>query len=214
MALMQEEAALVAKGATPAQIEAWHQQNAARFAVQQQRAQDMAAQSSLEPMSAPGGPNIPANASQTLKDFLSTQVVLANARAQIHNQLLDAMPLDVTAEQISQMEQQARQLFEQQYGAQLQQQAQRAQTLAKESAPVAMPMPPPLQIPANATPQLAAYLTACDQLMREEIQVRNQHANAASSVTQAAVQQWRQQNAARFQQLQQLAQNLSTPTTN
>jgi hypothetical protein len=55
---------------------------------------------------------------------------------------------------------------------------------------------------------------AQDQLMRNRIQLQNQYLNADPSVRLAIMQQWRQANAARFEQLQQLAQNLSTTITN
>jgi len=43
-----------------------------------------------------GQPSIPANSSQTLKDFLTLQTVLANAHAQIHNQQVQTMPASAT----------------------------------------------------------------------------------------------------------------------
>jgi hypothetical protein len=50
--------------------------------------------------------------------------------------------------------------------------------------------------------------------MRAQIQLQNQYVTATPAVRDAALQQWQQQNDALFQQLQQLAQNLSTSTTN
>jgi hypothetical protein len=136
-ALAQEQQALVAQGATHQQLTAWRQQNAAQFAAQQQRAEIMSAISALQPMQTNHQPNIPANASQTLKDYLTSQAALANARAQIHNQLVQqitASGQSLTLAQISQMEQQQMQLFRQQNAAVLQLQAQRVQTLANEAA--------------------------------------------------------------------------------
>jgi len=94
---------MVAQGATPQQMAAWQQQNAAAFAAQQQRAQIMGMASSLQPAELISQPPVPANASQTARDCLAAQVTLNNAKAQIHNQL-----------------------FQQQYGQQLQQLAQSA----------------------------------------------------------------------------------------
>jgi hypothetical protein len=219
-ALIKERQTLVAHGATRPQLASWFQQNAAQFEAQQQRAEVIAAVSTLKPMQTNNQPNIPANASQTLKDFLTTQAALANARAQIHNQMVQqttASGQSVTLAQISQMEQQQTQIFQQQHAADLQLQAQRLQTLANESAQMPVQTPPLLHIPPNASPQLQAFLTTQNQLMQERIQLQNQYANAAPSVREAAMEQWHQQNAPRFQQLQQLAQNLSqasTPTQN
>ena len=174
----------------------------------------MAADSALEPQPLPGPPNIPANASSTAKDFLTTRAALANARAQIHNQLLNALPMEVSDVQISQMQQSEGQLFQQQQGANLQLQAQRAQTLANESARQPMPVPPPLSIPPGSSPQMVAFLTARDQLMRDQITFSNQYVAATPAVREAAMEQWTQQNASRVQQVQALAQTLSTPTGN
>ncbi len=206
--LTQSELALMSSGATPAQIQAWQQQNAVALAAQKRQVMEMAANSALQPMATVSQPTIPANASQMLKDFLTTQAALANARAQIHNQLLSAMPSEVSDAQLGQMQQTEAQLFQQQEGATLQLQTQRAQALASASAQQPIPLPPPLSIPANASPQLAAFLTARDQLMRDRITVFNQYATATPAIRQAALQEWEQQNAAQVQQLQQLIGNL------
>ena len=42
---------------------------------------------------------IPPNVTGALADFLTTQAKLSNARAQIHNRLLDALPNEVTVDQ-------------------------------------------------------------------------------------------------------------------
>jgi len=212
-ALAQQYQALVAQGATQDQLAAWQQQNATRFAAQQQRAQAMA--SPLQTLPVNAQTNIPPNASQTLRDFLTTRAALANARAQLHNQLVQGLSSTASTDQISQMQAQEAEMFEQQHASDLQVQAQRAQTLVKEGTPTSLAVPPPLQIPANATSQMAAFLTQRDRLVRARIQLWNQYATADPSVRDAAVQQWEQQNATSLQQLQQLAQALAqtTPTT-
>lgn len=212
MALAQEETALAAKGATPAQIDAWHQQNAARFDAQLGRAQAMAAASEAQTKPVVIQPNIPADASPTLRDFLTTQATLVNARTQMHRQLMQALPASPTSDQLNQEQQQEMQLFQQQHAGDLQLQAQRGQLLAQESTLKATPMPPPLQLPPNATPQMTAFLTLKDQLMREEIQADNQTVTSDVQTKVTALQRWKQANAARFQQLQQLGRNLSTST--
>jgi hypothetical protein len=207
--LAQEWQALVASGATQQQLQAWQQQNAAQFAAQQQRAQAMASALALQPMPVNVQPTIPANASQTLKDFLTTQAALANARAQIHNQLVQSMPSTPSAAQISQIQQQEMQMFQQQNAVDLQLQVQRAQTLANESAQTPLPVPGPTVVPTNATPEFAAYLKQRNELALEWVQLWNQYVNADPAVRAAAMQQWQQQNAGQIQQLQQAAQNLA-----
>jgi hypothetical protein len=210
--LGQSFGALIAQNPTPQQIQAWQMQNEAGLSAQQQRAISLGMDSALQPLpiqAATSQPIMPSNASQTMKDFLAGQTALGNARAQIHNQLLDALPQDVTDAEITQMEGQETQLFMQQHAADLQLQAQRAQTLAQESAATPIPTPPPFQLPPGCSAQMAAYLTLRDQLARDQTQMLNQQVNATPAARNAAVQQWLQQNASRFQQLQTLAQTLS-----
>ena len=211
--LSQQERALKAQGATQAQLLAWRQQNASLFAAQQQFAEAMGTTAALQLRPTNTQPNIPAAASQTLSDFLTTQAALGNAHAQIHNQIVQqaaASGQSLTLAQISQMEQQQEQLFQQQHDSDLQLQVQRAQTLASVSAQAALPVPGSSVVPPNASPQLAAFLTARDQLAHDEIQFRNQYVTATAAVRDAAIQQWHQQNLARFQQLQHLAQSLAS----
>jgi hypothetical protein len=209
-ALFQERQALMDQGATQEQLAAWRQQNAPQFAAQQQRAQALASASALELRPTNARPTIPANASPALRDFLTTQVALANARAQIHNQLTQGMPATASAGQVSRMEQQERQTFQQQHGGDMQLQVQRAQALALVSAQTPLKLPPATpNIPANASPQMKAFLTARNQLMREQVQMHNQYLTSDPATRQAAMQQWRQQNAGLIQQFQQATQNLA-----
>lgn len=212
-ALTQSLQALLAQNPTPQQMQAWQQQNATSLANQQQLAQSLAADLALQPLDVVVMPQIPANAPQAVKDFITTQVALANARAQIHNQLLNALPVEPSDDQIRQMQQSEVQLFQQQQGANLQLQARQAKALANESAQQPVPLPPPLVLPPGTTPQMAAYLTARDQLMRDRINYFNQYVTATPAAREAAMAQWMQQNANRFLQIQALAQQLSPPTS-
>jgi hypothetical protein len=212
--LAQERQSLVNQGATPQQLAEWRQQNASRFAAQQQRAQTMSATSYLQLRPTNRQPRIPANASPTLKDFMTSQVALANAQAELHNQLvaqLTASGQGLTPAQVSQLEQQEMTTFRQQHAADLQHQRQLGQALANELARHPMPIPQ-ARIPAGTTPQMVAYLTARNQLMASRAQVWNQNLNADPTTRQTAMEQWRQQNATAIQQLQQMAQ--SQPTDN
>lgn len=193
--LAQSFNALMAQGATPQQMAAWQTQNAAALQAQQQRAQALAA-SSAQPMPLIQQVVIPADATPEMEEFLTNRATLANNFALQQNQ-------NPTATGAA--------LLQQQNATLLQRQAQLARILATQSQ-TTIPLPPPVQIPANATSQTAAYLTLRNQLMREQLQVQNQYAAAAPAVAEAALQQWRQTNASRFQQLQQLTQN-TRPST-
>lgn len=200
---------LVSQGATEQQLDAWEQQNASLFQAQQQLAQTLSLSEYLQPEHVITEITIPANASSTLQDFLVTRATLANARAQMHNQLLEALPSGVTENQVSAMQQQEVQLFQQQHGSDLELQGQRAQTLAAESAsqPIRVPRTPP--IPPNATPQLTAFLIARNALATDRARLWNQYVTADQATREAALQQWEAQNAARIQQLQAMAQELT-----
>jgi hypothetical protein len=215
ISLARQEQALAASGATPGQLAAWYQQNSTLFSLQQQRAETMAAASESRLQPENRRPRIPANASPTLADFLTAQATLANARAHIHNQLVQAAAagLSLTFAQATNIEQQENQLFQQQNVALLALQAQRSQLIANESAAKIQPVPGRAVIPPNASPQMAAYLTGQNQIRREMVQWHNQNLSATPAARQAALQTWYQQNASQFSQVQQQAQTLSQAST-
>ena len=213
---MQQRRALVAQGATQQQLQAWHAQNSAQFATQDQRAQTMAANSELQLRRTNHQPTIPVNASPALKDLLNTRAALANAHAQIHNQLVQGSSgTNLTFAQLGTMEQNETQLFQQQDSALLTLQVQRAQALTPTSVAPTRTARASVAVPGNATPQMTALATTRKQLRQSLIQLRNQYASASPEARNAALQQWRQQNAGPFTQLQQQAQTLSqtTPAT-
>jgi hypothetical protein len=214
-ALMQQRRALVAQGGTQQQLQAWHTQNAAQFAAQDQRAQTLAASSELQLRRTNHQPHIPANASPALRDLLNTQAALANAHAQIHNQLVQGSSgTNLTFAQLGTMQQSETQLFQQQNAALLTLQAQQVQALTPTSVAPTRTARVPATVPGSATPQMAAFWATRNQLRQSLIQLRNQYASASPEVRNAALQQWRQQNAGQFTHLQQQAQTLSqtTPT--
>lgn len=194
------------------QLNAWRQQNAARFQTQLQRAQDLASVSALQPLTIEQV-DIPANASGTLKDFLTTQAGLANGCTLIHNQLLQAKSSGASQVEVDLMRQRASQTFQQQHAEDLKLQSQRAQALAAEAASH-LQAPGPAVIPPNATPQLKAYLIAQDVLARDQVQFRNQYLTADPSAKEAAMREWHKQNASRIKQLRELAQGLSDSVAN
>ena len=87
---------------------------------------------------------------------------------------------------------------------------------AEPAAPVIKPAQLTAQaaIPANATPQLAAFLTTRNQLMQNQVAFRKQHLNDDPAAWHTAMAQWRKQNVALLQQLQQQALALSQSDSN
>jgi len=136
--------------------------------------------------------SIPTGASPELTEFLQNRALLAGKEATVNTS-----------------DSQALAQFQQQNADLLKRQAQLAQILSQQQT-AAISTPPPLQIPPNATPQLKALLIARDQFARDEIAFINQHLNDDPATKAAALQQWQQQNAARHQHLQQMAQAIST----
>jgi hypothetical protein len=151
----------------------------------------------------PTGPvsaiHIPPNASPELKEFLENRAKLSESFARMRSQggTNGAPNPQAFAE------------FQEQNKALLDRQRELAQAISAQQAKNPMPAPPPLQMPPNASPQLQTFLTTRDQLMRDQIAFMNQHRTDDPAARQAAMQQWRQQNASRFTQLQQESQALA-----
>ena len=139
--------------------------------------------------------NIPPNASPEMKEFLENQTVLAQKMDQLRGPGANGV---ISPQSFAQFHEQNADL--------LKRQNQLAQIIGQQQQ--AKSTLPPLQIPPKATPQLQAYLKARDQLMRDQIAFMNKHSTDNLAAKEAAMQQWRQQNASRFQQLQQLTQGL------
>jgi len=220
LTLVEQERTLVANGATPQQIQVWQRQNAAAFALQQKRVQAGIMASELKMQVANGEARIPANASPTLKDYLTTQAALAKVHANLHNQMVQqaaASGQNLTFSQLRELRQNEEKEFQQQNAALLSLQQQRLQTLASESARVIRLVPSPVVIPAGTTPQAAADLTTRREIMQTMIQVENQYATADPKVRAAAMHAWFKQNAEKMAQLQaqpHLSSNTAPPIAN
>jgi len=140
---------------------------------------------------------------------------------QIHNQLVQAAgangpTLALTSTglaQIQQMEQTEGQLFQQQYGTQLQALSLELPTVAAEWAAAATgPEEPvgPFQALPTATPEWNTFMTLHNQVMQSEVALLNQYITSDSSERDAAMTQWIQQNAALLQEFLTAAQNFSS----
>ena len=149
--------------------------------------------------------SIPPNASPEMTEFLENQAALKNNFARLHNQMLAANIAGTS----SSTTQDLSKLFAEQNETLLQRQAQLSQIAAKQRASAPLPMPAPLQIPPNATPQMRSYLIARDQLTRDRIQTITQFRTADPKIREIAVQKWEKQNADRLGKLRHLAQALT-----
>jgi hypothetical protein len=200
--------ALMLQGPTQQQIADWQTANAAAFADQQQRAIALGAFSSDQPMAFINEVTIPAGATPEMSDFLITRANLYNSYAQLHNQAVS----DAGGTAVSDCNVQA--AFQAQNAAVIAAQAQRAQDFAAQSASLPLPVPPQLVIPPSASPTMQTFLSLRDQLMRQRIALWNQYLGASAAERDSAMAQWQQQNAAEFQQLQKLAQQLAESNQN
>jgi hypothetical protein len=190
---------LIQQGATEQQMETWWQQNAVAIQNERQLAVNLAAATPPQPLPIQSEVSIPEDATPEMSSYLVTRADLANKFAALYNQQIQSASSDTDVVAT----------FAQQNAAEIQTLQQQAQIVSAQSAQQTMPVPPPLVIPPGSTPQLAAFLTTRDQLMRSRIQLQNQYATADPATRQAALQQWQQQNATLIQQMQQQAQNLS-----
>ena len=154
----------------------------------------------------PGQPQIPPNATPEMKEFMENRAKLVASMTQLRQQNPNSTTGAPDPKIMAQFQEQNKGL--------LARQRELSQKISEEQMKNPLPEPPPLQIPPNATPQLKTYLTDRDQLMRDQVAFMNQHRTDEPAKRQAEMQQWHQQNATRFQQLQQeaqaMAQNNST----
>jgi len=188
---------------TPEEVALFQQQNGDLLKRQAQLAQAMAQQEEKIAVPMPAPLQVPPEASPQIRAFMTARDQLAREEIAFRNQHLNDDPST---------QETALQQWHQQNAARFQEVQQLALSVSKQMSPTSLPLPPPLQFPPNASPELRAFLTARDQLVRDEIAFQNQHATDDEPTRTDAHEQWQKQNAARFQQLQQLAQAL--PKTN
>jgi len=140
-------------------------------------------------------PPLPAPATPEIKEFMQNRETLTQKMAQLRQQNSDTNgapdPQVITQ-------------FQQDNAALLQRQKELSGIISEQQAQNRTPAPPqiPPQITPTASPQLKDYLAAHDQLMRDMTDFMKQHQTDDPVTRRAAIQQWRQVNAPRFQQLQ------------
>ena len=146
----------------------------------------------------------PANASPEMKEFLQNRATLAGNMAKLRGPGPETAtsPSGATALDTQNI---ARQ-FREQNKELLDRQAELSRTLAQQSSRNPMTLPPPLRMPPNATPEMQAYLTARDKIMRSQMEVMNNNRTADPQVRAVAMRQWQKENEAQIQQLQELRQ--------
>lgn len=155
----------------------------------------------MHPPMPQAGANLPANATPEMKEFLENRAKLVANMSQLRQQNPNGPNGAPDPKIMAQFQEQNKDL--------LARQRELAQKISEQQMKNPLPEPSPLQIPPNATPQMKSYLTDRDALMRDQVAFMNQHRTDEPSKRQAEMQQWRQQNASRFQQLQQEAQAMA-----
>jgi len=133
-----------------------------------------------------------------MKEYLQNRAILDDKMKQLQAKSINGAPNP-----------QAFALFQQQNFYLLKRQNELSQIISQQQARNPLPAPPPLQVPPDASPQLRAFLTAHDQLVRDQVAFSNQHRNDSPAKRQAALQKWQQDNAPRFKQLEQEAQAMA-----
>jgi hypothetical protein len=158
---------------------------------------EKAATTNSEPRAAEVSQLTPPNASPVLKEFMENRAKLAQEQASLDRQNFQGAPQGLPVR------------FQPQNMALLQRQRELAVEIGRQNAQGPALEPPPLQIPANASAQLKAFLTTRHQLACDEMAFENQHRGDDPLTREAAIQQWLKDSAARLQQLRQEAQALS-----
>ncbi len=141
---------------------------------------------------------IPSDASPELKEFLQNRALFSKQM----DQRREARAHERTASQDNSV-------LEPVDAALWKRQRELAQALSHQQGQSPL-MTSTARIPSDASPELKVYLTSRNDLMREEKAFMDLHESNDPAIQLAAMEQWRQQNVARYQQLQQLAQNLSS----
>jgi len=198
--------ALIASGATGQQITSWLAQNTTGLGLQDAEAAAFGVQTELTPFAGTLRTAPPPEVTGTLRDLLITQLSLAAARAQIHNQILQSLPSQPARQDLDAIGPQQLFLMEQYHAADLQTQRNRAEYLTAQFESTAQRIPPLPRFPSGASPQIKAFMLARYALFRDRAELHNQLLNASPGQRMAAYKQWIATNASRLQQLHQLAE--------
>ena len=145
------------------------------------------------------------NASAEMKEFMANRATLAQRMADLRRSTPNGAADPKLFAQ-----------FQKENAALLQRQRELSQALPQQQGQHLPGVVPEMPIPATASPEMKAYLTARNQLMREQMEFMSQHRTDDPATRQAAMLKWRQDHAARFQDLQQKsrAMNPGHPSNN
>lgn len=177
----------------------WRRQNAKRYEALNDQAVRVARSHPLVEIPMVREVTIPANATPELEAFLVEGARLRNEQAGIKNQLRQS---PAAAEQ-------ALQTWGQQNLGRLDIQQRRAATQSTQNTPKTMRIPAAPAIPQGASAELRAFLVERHTLLRERAAVEEQNAHVTDVARAAAMEQWQQNNAIRFQDLAEKARLLS-----
>jgi hypothetical protein len=207
-ALFLQERALRAQGDNQQALQAWYRQHATELAAVNQKLKAWSEAQPQPSVKTSTYTPVLAGATPEMNEFLANRTQLINSRRQSSNTSDSTIQTRIDSTSMSRNI--AIKQGQQQNGALLNRQQELASIISQQQEQIAMKNPSATPIfPSNASPQLKAFLTARNQLTRGLIQTRNQYASADPKTRKAAMKQWRQQNAALFQQLQQQEQALA-----
>lgn len=197
---------------TPEQLASWHLLHAARLHAQDDRAQLVAAYADFKSLSFVLNVDIPDNATPELESFLVARANLHNQWAQLHNSLTGGVAVSLATD--AAIDKTEGTLFQQENASALKTEDQLSRQVAEESARQPLEIPPPLEIPADASPEQSAYLIAQDQYERDEITAHNQACTGDRAQLDATLEEWHRQNAPRLEQIRQMAEALTATNPN
>lgn len=194
-ALAVEREDLLKTGASFQQVVDWEKRNASRLSARRDQMQILAAESALEPREF-SPTSIPAGVSDSLKTLIGARAALADARAKIHNQLLETLPQEVTKEQVQQMQEKEQYLFRQRYKKEIQAMRQTIKALAGEQGRKQASVPSVLDLPQDISLETRKNLETRNQMASERAKLWNQLLDAPP-----ATREWVEQSTGHFKQM-------------
>ena len=212
--LDKSEQALIAQGATDAQLDAWEIQNTHQFHELALKADLFSAYGHFIPLEIAVEIAIPDDATAEMEDFLIAKATVRNGYAQIHNQLAQEAGSTITVKAALALQDKQEVLFQKPWSEATQQLAVKAKVVADQSAHDRWEIPPPAVIPPGMDSQRAALLSVRSQIARGEALIHNANCRGSRDELEAAMQQWKQQNANLYQQRTALAQALAKINAN
>ncbi len=198
--LAREMMALVESGASPQEIETWHEANAARHQALRDAAIAMAARQTPPELPFIEEIQLPEGASRNMEEFLLQRAVLHNSRVELLNRLHQATE-EERQQALETLQSQNEEALEVQRA--LAVQISEEGFLSEEQEIAADP-----NIPPDASPELEDFLTKRHALMKEQIALLNQYRSATPEARQQALEDWHENNFSRLNALRKAATDI------